>query len=141
MREFFHEKLQRPIEFFNPLHNVTVADSVALEEVSLSAHFLGELVGLALRSTMTCPMELNLRPAMSCGASGSRSGSPFFVVAGVVYARPARPGVSISCGWRRSRQGLTPACKVEVDRMRALEGRIGQLRKEMRRSMRPRRHC
>src|SRR5205823_6278486 len=27
MREFFHEKLQLPIEFFNPVRNVAVADS------------------------------------------------------------------------------------------------------------------
>ena len=27
MREFFHEKLQLPIEFFNPLQNVTVSES------------------------------------------------------------------------------------------------------------------
>src|SRR5439155_18709732 len=31
MREFFHEKLQWPVEFLNPLRNVTVARSVALE--------------------------------------------------------------------------------------------------------------
>ena len=63
LREFFQEKLQGPVEFFNPLRNVAVGESVAIEEVAGSAHLLGELVGLALRSTMTCPMELNLRPA------------------------------------------------------------------------------
>src|SRR5882724_2397291 len=50
MREFFHEKLQVPIEFFNPLKNVTVSGSAQLPEVTRSAHLLGELVGLALRS-------------------------------------------------------------------------------------------
>ncbi len=32
MREFFHEKLQWPVEFFNPLRNVVVGESVAIEE-------------------------------------------------------------------------------------------------------------
>src|SRR5215475_8245553 len=63
MREFFHEKFQVPIEFLNPLQNVTVAESVPTQDVARSAHLLGELVGLALRSITVCPMELNLRPA------------------------------------------------------------------------------
>jgi type IV pilus assembly protein PilM len=63
MREFFREKFQVPIEFFNPLQNVTVAESAPMQEVARSAHLLGELVGLALRSIIDCPIELNLRPA------------------------------------------------------------------------------
>ena len=50
MREFFQEKLQLPIDFFNPLRNVAVADTVKTSEVAHSAHLLGELVGLALRT-------------------------------------------------------------------------------------------
>ena len=39
------EKLQLPIEFFNPLRNVAVANSrVAEQQASKSAHLLGELV-------------------------------------------------------------------------------------------------
>src|SRR4029077_656634 len=62
MREFFHEKLQVPIAFFNPLRNVAVAESAPTQELSRSAHLLGELVGLALRTVTACPMELNLQP-------------------------------------------------------------------------------
>src|SRR5437868_2687399 len=58
MREFFHEKLQIPIEFFNPLRNVAVAHSAPVKELTLSAHLLGELVGLALRSVSACPIGL-----------------------------------------------------------------------------------
>src|SRR5213596_1975016 len=46
MREFFNEKLNVPIEFFNPLQNVTVSESAPTLEVTRSAHLLGELVGL-----------------------------------------------------------------------------------------------
>ena len=38
MREFFHEKLQGSVEFFNPLRNVAVGESVAIEELAGSAH-------------------------------------------------------------------------------------------------------
>src|SRR5438132_1780924 len=60
MREFFNEKLQVPIEFFNPLRNVTAAALAPAAELARSAHLLGEVVGLALRSVSSCPMELNL---------------------------------------------------------------------------------
>ena len=50
MREFFKEKLHLPVEFFNPLQNVTVSESAPMLDVTRSAHLLGELVGLALRS-------------------------------------------------------------------------------------------
>src|SRR5207244_1995761 len=63
MREFFHEKFKLPIEFFNPLRNVAVSEAASASGVAHSAHLLGELVGLALRSVTTCPMELSLLPA------------------------------------------------------------------------------
>jgi type IV pilus assembly protein PilM len=85
MREFFHEKLQWPIEFFNPLRNVTVASSVVIDEVAHSAHMLGELVGLALRSTVTCPMELNLRPVNVVRRHRLAQRRPFFVVAAACF--------------------------------------------------------
>jgi type IV pilus assembly protein PilM len=61
MCEFFHEKFELPIEFFNPLQKVTV--SASARETAHSAYLFGELVGLALRSVTACPMELNLLPA------------------------------------------------------------------------------
>lgn len=63
MVEFFSEKLQAPIEFLNPLRNVTVVDPALAGVVSAKAHGMGELVGAALRSAGNCPIEINLRPA------------------------------------------------------------------------------
>lgn len=81
MREFFHEKFQVPIEFFNPLQNVTVAESAPMQDVAHSAHLLGELVGLALRSVTVCPMELNLRPAIVVRRHDLEKRQPFFIAA------------------------------------------------------------
>jgi type IV pilus assembly protein PilM len=81
MREFFQEKLQVAIEFFNPLRNVTVSDASRVTEFSQAAHLLGELVGLALRAATTCPMELNLRPAAVVRRQELEQRRPFFVVA------------------------------------------------------------
>lgn len=83
MREFFHEKLQLPIEFFNALRNTTIASGVNTEEAGKSAHVLGELVGLALRSASDCPMELNLRPASVVRAQTLSQRRPYLISAGI----------------------------------------------------------
>ncbi|HEY2568341.1 MAG TPA: type IV pilus assembly protein PilM [Candidatus Udaeobacter sp.] len=81
MREFFHEKFQLPIDFFNPLRNVTVSDSALASDVARSAHLLGELVGLALRSVTVCPMELGLLPANVVRRQELERRRPFFIAA------------------------------------------------------------
>ena len=83
LREFFAEKFQLPLEYFNPLRNVTVTSNVNVEEVVHSAHLLGELVGLGLRSINNCPMELNLRPTSVIRAQRIASRRPYFVTAGL----------------------------------------------------------
>ena len=81
MREFFQEKLQVPIEFFNPLRNVAVAPEVNAEEIAKSAHLMGEVVGLALRAVTTCPVELNLRPPTVVRAQEVERRRPFLIAA------------------------------------------------------------
>ena len=81
MREFFQEKFQLPIEFFNPLRNVAVSEAAAASGVAHSAHLLGELVGLALRSVTVCPMELSLLPASVVRRQELERRRPFFIAA------------------------------------------------------------
>ncbi len=82
VREFFSEKFQLPIEFFNPLRNIAVTANVNVEDVVKNAHQLGELVGLGLRSVSNCPMELNLRPATVVNAQKIAARRPYLVMAG-----------------------------------------------------------
>ncbi len=60
--QFFAEKLNVPVEYFNPFRNVQIDPAVDLEELSRVAHSLGEVVGLGLRNLATCPVEMNLMP-------------------------------------------------------------------------------
>src|SRR5579871_1647890 len=60
--QFFAEKLNVPVEYFNPFRNVQIDPSVNLEELARVAHSLGEVVGLGLRNLAHCPVELNLMP-------------------------------------------------------------------------------
>src|ERR1041385_2249512 len=61
--QFFAEKLNVPVEYFNPLRNVQVDPAINLEDLARVAHSLGEVVGLGLRNLAHCPVELNLMPA------------------------------------------------------------------------------
>jgi len=60
--QFFAEKLNVPVEYFNPFRNVQIDSAVNLEELAKVAHSLGEVVGLGLRNLAHCPVELNLMP-------------------------------------------------------------------------------
>ncbi len=131
MREFFKEKLQLPIEFFNPLRNVAVAASIPVEEVAHSAHLLGELVGLALRSTTTCPMELNLRPANVVRRQRLAERRPFLLLAAACFLLGL---LGWGCYYMRAASVAAAAAdklQEDVQRMRALSGQIGKYRHEI----------
>jgi type IV pilus assembly protein PilM len=130
IREFFHEKLQLPIEFFNPLRNVAVASSAPIDEITRLAHLLGEPVGLALRTARNCPMELNLRPAKVVRRQELEKRRPSFIVAaaccilalvgsGAYYLRAAHV-------IRRSMDQL----QQKIDMMRPAEAQLDELRKQ-----------
>ncbi|MFT4177201.1 MAG: type IV pilus assembly protein PilM [Luteolibacter sp.] len=60
--EFFAEKLNLPIEYFNPLANVTLGKSVEANEIQGEAHQLGELIGLGLRGIGKSAINIDLVP-------------------------------------------------------------------------------
>src|SRR6184192_818914 len=60
--QFFAEKLNVGVEYFNPFRNITIEPTINLEDLARVAHSLGEVVGLGLRNMAHCPVELNLMP-------------------------------------------------------------------------------
>jgi len=130
MREFFQEKLQVPVEFFNPLRNVAVSEAVDAAEVARSAHLLGELTGLALRSATTCPMELNLRPQSVVRRQELERRRPYFVLAAACFVL----GI-LAWGayfWRAAQveDRATARLQEKVEAMRRIETQMNQVRKE-----------
>jgi len=81
MLEFFSEKLQMPIEHFNPLRNVTVASQETAAVVAGKAHTFGEVVGCALRALGNCPIEINLRPFTVVREHDLAKRKPFLLLA------------------------------------------------------------
>ncbi len=82
--EFFSEKLQMPIEFFNPFRNVSIASTVDTQLLATKAHAAGEVVGLALRELGNCPIETNLRPPSVVQAQSLAKRKPFLIAASLV---------------------------------------------------------
>jgi len=131
MREFFHEKLQVPIEFFNPLKNVTVSGSAQLPEVTRSAHLLGELVGLALRSVTTCPMELTLLPASVVRRKELEKRRPFFIAATACFMLALLGWSAYYTQAAKVTRQSTEVLQQKNNTMRAAETRLDKLKKDV----------
>jgi type IV pilus assembly protein PilM len=77
--QFFAEKLNVPVEYFNPFRNVQIDPAVNLEELSRVAHGLGEVVGLGLRNLANCPVEMNLMPDSTLRWQAINQKKPYFI--------------------------------------------------------------
>ena len=77
--QFFAEKLNVPVEYFNPFRNVQIDPSVNLEELARVAHSLGEVVGLGLRNLANCPVEMNLMPESTLRWRTFNEKKPYFI--------------------------------------------------------------
>src|SRR5580693_6314653 len=82
--QFFAEKLNIPVEYFNPFRNIEIDPSLDLEELSKYAHSYGEVVGLGLRDLAHCPVELNLMPKSSIQRQEFGGKKPYLIAS--VYA-------------------------------------------------------
>ena len=77
--QFFSEKLNIPVEYFNPLRNIQIDPAVNLEDLAKVAHSFGEVVGLGLRNLAECPIELNLVPRNIRQRQKFNQKKPFFI--------------------------------------------------------------
>src|SRR5436190_8579033 len=130
MREFFQEKLQVAIDFFNPVRNVAIANEANAMHIARSAHLLGEVVGLALRAVASCPMELNLRPATVIRAREVERRRPFLIGTATCV-------IAALVGWSifyLHGSGVLRATKQQVDAkvetLRGLQGKLDGIRKD-----------
>lgn len=131
LREFFAEKINNaPVEFFNPLRNVTVGPGVNVEEAAKHAHQLGELVGLGLRGLLDCPMQLNLRPTSVVRSQQVAGRRPYLAVAAACL-------LAALAGWwlyflraTTIKEAVVEQLGTKVTAMKAIEGQFTKLRAE-----------
>src|SRR2546427_4424223 len=77
--QFFAEKLNVPVEYFNPLRNVDRDPNLNVEELQRVAHTMAEGVGLGLRNLAHCPVELNLMPESTLRWQTFNQKKPYFI--------------------------------------------------------------
>jgi len=129
MREFFHEKFELPIEFFNPLQKLTV--SASARETANSAYLFGELVGLALRSVTICPMKLNLLPASVVRRQDLEKRRPFFIAAAACLLLALLGWSAYYTRAAQVAQKTAQAMGQKNDSMHVAEGQLEKIKKRI----------
>jgi type IV pilus assembly protein PilM len=92
--QFFSEKLNVPVDYFNPFRNLQFDEEINLEEFAKVAHVFGEVVGLGIRNLAECPVDLNLMPKTHRKRKDLAQKTPYFVA--TVFSLVA---VVFACGW------------------------------------------
>ena len=78
---FFREKLQVEVAYLNPFTNVGLSNRINSEKAGVDAFVLAETVGLALRRSLACPIEINLMPPEIVKSKSFKKRIPFFGLA------------------------------------------------------------
>ncbi|MEI6604030.1 MAG: type IV pilus assembly protein PilM [Verrucomicrobiota bacterium] len=83
--EFFEEKLNLPIEFFNPLKTIAVGKGVDTAVLQREAHLMGELIGLGLRGLGKSAINIDLVPAVVEQIRAADRRKPLLISAAAVF--------------------------------------------------------
>ena len=78
---FLKEKLKVDVDYLNPFINVPVSQKISSDHIGKHAHELSQVVGLALRKALTCPIEVNLLPPKVVAEKDFRRRQPMLVLA------------------------------------------------------------
>ncbi len=121
---FFRQKLGVEVRYLNPFENISVSRKLNAEQVGLDAFMLAETVGLALRRSLACPVEINLLPPEIIRHKSFKKRVPFF---GLAVA-----GLLMSLGiWTVYEKKMTDLytlqgaqVKTELDRLRKMQGEL-----------------
>ncbi|MBI5773538.1 MAG: type IV pilus assembly protein PilM [Verrucomicrobia bacterium] len=123
--QFFGEKLNVPVEYFNPFRNVHVDEGVSLEELAKVAHAFGEVVGLGIRNLAHCPVDLNLMPGSYLQRRAFNQKKPYFIASALSLV-----AVVLAFGWFENKTADIYAEAVSqftANKVKDLEDRLGEL--------------
>lgn len=79
--DFFQEKFNLPVEVLNPLRGVQIDRGVRRETAEAEAPSMMELLGLALRQSGSCPVEIELLPDTVSAARETAKKMPYLILA------------------------------------------------------------
>ena len=93
--EFFQEKLNLPVEYFNPVRNLSIGKGIDASIVQREGHLMGELVGLGLRGIGKSEINIDLVPQVVEQARAADLRRPWFI--GTAAALLVGMGIWASC--------------------------------------------
>jgi type IV pilus assembly protein PilM len=123
--EFFQEKLNLAVEYFNPVSNLIVGKNLDAGLVQRDGHMMGELVGLGLRGIGKSTIHIDLVPKIVELSRAAEKRKPYLIGAAAVVLA----GVGIWSGFQyfaaskaeeatkkmvEQREGLSPS-KLKID--------------------------
>lgn len=125
--EFFQEKLNLPVEYFNPVGNLTIGKGIDASVVQREGHLMGELMGLGLRGIGKSAINIDLVPGVVEQSRAADRRKPFLVGAAVVLLGgmaiwavfqnlAAAKAVEKKVGMEDTRDMLAPV-KKEIDQL------------------------
>lgn len=82
--EFFQEKLNLPVEFFNPVRNIGIGKNVDTARVQREGLMIGDLVGLGLRGVGSSSVNIDLVPSVVEQSRAADKRRPFLIAAAAV---------------------------------------------------------
>lgn len=83
--EFFQEKLNLPVEYFNPLGAFSLGKGVDSAQIQREGHLMGELVGLGLRGIGKSTINIDLVPTVVEQARAADRRKPFLIGASAAF--------------------------------------------------------
>lgn len=83
---FFNEKLKMPVEYLNVFQIVAIGQGINKQELLEVAPMFSELIGLALRHVVSCPVEISLMPESVKRFKALQKKKPYFYASAVSMA-------------------------------------------------------
>jgi Tfp pilus assembly protein PilN len=108
-----------------------VSVSESTPDTTRSAHLLGELVGLALRSVTICPMKLNLLPDSVVRRQDLEKRRPFFIAAAACILLALLGWSAYYTRAAQVEQQTAQATRQKNDSMHVVEAQLDKLKKQI----------
>lgn len=124
---FLEEKLKVPVEIFNPLRGVQVDRGLNADHARSDGPFLGELVGLALRSSGSCPSEIELVPTAVANARDASRRAPALLLTAACIWTALYAGISYYQNTDRVIQEKLGIMRQENQDLQSLASKISAL--------------
>lgn len=126
--QFFREKLQIDVGYFNPFRAVELGPAVEKGDLAKCAHFFGEVVGLGLRQMSECPIEVNLVPKSVVFRKGLERKYPYFAGAAFCIVLALMCWIAYGKNQARAYERNLQALQSQLDKISTISGEVDKAR-------------